>query len=69
MTFPPLSKSFRKPSLEQLPDPAPSPEPMALEEMGKAKTKVRTGQRRKGRPSTILAGRLTSQRGKKLLGE
>ena len=69
MTFPPLSKSFRKPSLGPMPDPAPSPEPMALEEMGKAKAKGRTGQRRKGRPSTILAGRLTSQRGKTLLGE
>lgn len=49
------------------PPPPPSPMPLEREEMEGAKQRVR--RRKKGRASTILAGRLMSERGKKLLGE
>lgn len=47
--------------------PSPSPMPLVMEETEAAKMKVR--KRRKGRASTILAGRLMSEQGKMVLGE
>lgn len=47
--------------------PPPSPVVMEIEETEEAKRRVRG--RKRGRPSTILAGRLTSEHGKVLLGE
>lgn len=46
---------------------APSPQPDILEEVEEAKK--RTHGKRRGRGANILAGRLTSQYGKKKLGE
>ncbi len=43
-------------------EPAPSPMPIAGREEDEAKKKVRKRARRGGRESTILAGRLTSNR-------
>lgn len=52
---------------EPIPLPSPSPMPLVLEETEEAKRQVRG--RKRGRPSTILAGRLTSNQGKTVLGE
>ena len=60
-----MTSSPERPKPRSVPDPTPMP--LEFEEMEGAKAKVRG--RQKGRPSTILAGRLMSQRGKTLLGE
>jgi len=44
------------------PSPDPSPEPMELPEMEEAKKKARRRAKKKGRASTILAGRMMSGR-------
>jgi len=49
------------------PEPSPAPMPLVMEETEEAKRRVK--KRRRGRASTILAGRLVSEHGKKLLGE
>jgi hypothetical protein len=49
--------------------PPPAPMPLEIEEAEAAKRKARKGAQGRGRPSTILAGRLVSERGKRLLGE
>lgn len=51
------------------PPPPPAPMPLILEETEEAKRRARAGGKHRGRPSTILAGRLTSKMGKVLLGE
>jgi len=50
------------------PEPSPAPMPLTLEETEEAKRRA-GGTRRRGRASTILAGRLMSKQGKTLLGE
>ena len=52
---------------EELTSPSPSPMPLEIEETEQAKKQARG--RKRGRASTILAGRLMSEKGKKLLGE
>jgi len=47
--------------------PSPAAMPLELEETEEAKRRARG--RKRGRPSTILAGRLMSRHGKMLLGE
>ena len=66
----PLEPPGKKKQGAEPPLPAPAPEPTVLKETEEAKGRAR-GQagRRKGRPSTVLAGRLMSERGKMLLGE
>lgn len=60
-----LSKILGRKSVElaqMAKDPDPSPMPMELPEMEAAKRKVRRRARGKGRASTILAGRMMSER-------
>ena len=57
----------KKPEIETPPDPAPSPQPIPEREEEEAKKKVRRRAGRGGRESTILAGRLNSQRGDTIL--
>jgi len=61
-----MSGKRRRPSLPPA-APDPTPTPLDLVETEEAKKKARG--RKKGRPSTILAGRLVSEHGKMLLGE
>jgi len=50
--------------------PAPAPMPQAVEETEEAKNAIKKRYRgRSGQESTILAGRLMSEKGKTLLGE
>jgi len=50
--------------------PAPAPMPQAVEETEEAKNVIKKRYRgRSGQESTILAGRLMSEKGKTLLGE
>ena len=51
-----------KPKVDTPPDPAPSPTPIPGREEDEAKKKVRIRAKRGGRESTILAGRLMSNR-------
>lgn len=62
-----MTSSKKKIPLPPEEAPPPSPAPMVLEEVEEAKR--RTQGRRRGRQANILAGRLTSQFGKKRLGE
>lgn len=54
----------RRPKLPE--EPSPSPMPMELPEMEEAKKRVRRRAKKKGRASTILAGRMMSERGTEL---
>lgn len=63
-----MTSSRDRPRLPQA-EPDPTPTPLEPREIEQAKKQVRIGQRRKGRASTILAGRLMSEHGKVLLGE
>ena len=52
-----------RPKIDVPPDPDPTATPIPGREEDEAKKKVRLRARRGGRQSTILAGRLNSQRG------
>ena len=52
----------KRPKIQTPAEPAPSPQPIVGREEEEAKKKVRRRARRGGRESTILAGRMTSQR-------
>jgi len=62
-----IGSTPKKPKIPKPVVPSPVPTPMMLREVGEAERQTR--RRGRGRPATILAGRLMSQYGKRLLGE
>jgi hypothetical protein len=53
-------RPFKKPKIEPIQDPDPSPTSIMTEEMQAAKARV--GKKKKGRRATILAGRMMARR-------
>lgn len=58
---PPGGGDSKRPKIQVPEEPGPSPMPIRGREEEEAKKKVRLKARRRGRESTILAGRMTAQ--------